>query len=1236
MEIFLEYIFDLSPKEGEGLSLTNLQEFLLNKLKTLSTGNIISQEFQPLLSEKPSLEEGVISKTDSFETNEELEEKCFSKNSENGIHSKAELSEMRVPAIEPEGFHTYAGRLGPEQVVLNQQDSGGNFVLRDGKLEIESHSNFSSARANVCVFSGKWMYEATLITAGIQQIGWASIDTPFTNEEGVGDSDDSFSYDGKRVKKWNLASSTYGELWTTGDVIGCCIDLDVGNIVYYRNGKSLDVAFSNVAHGSNAIGVAYFPAVSLSYGECCLLNFGSRPFVYPVTGYQPIQLPPPSSALRKVNYLLDSFRRLLLFVVRREQQKEHWQSLKEPLSQKISTVSCLAGSQVEVSEDEITLVSSHIFQHLAPFLQQDYFVRSAFYPMLESMFPSDKESDAIGVMTSSSTSGSGISQKEHWEKLIAKAMELIFVCMEDFELNTFMSLLISASGYRSRITGYHMYTSGRRMAHLDLRIAISLLRISEVRKLLIGQSSFPIILESLFVVKQLNSSELSQLFPVVWWPNADEEICSKENMDAELERVRILVSMHESLLSELCALFLLSGKEESSDSSLQFFRSFLRDLIKKNRGSNRNIVPPGLSDLTVLTHLYFVLLKFLHPHLIRCNDLYEHSNSLEEKGEILRFPSATFHSGKLPYFDASRFGGLIGYLQKAMPILDTPTTAFNVADEGLPLEVELFDDMIMFYYFGMSARFKQASIEMQALTNSLTQLEDTGKRIKRQKEQNPQVEHLILAKKVFLDDAVDRVRTCAWNRVWLFEQHKQEQMFSSVCYMVHILEFFSHFNPLFSYIPEFYLESLIDSFHALRRGDPAFPLTDTEARCKRIAFFVQFLILHFDDKRIINPDVRDLLLQSISVLLQYPDFVRTFERQDIDRQHFMKALLIAFDSRSWIQILNILLRFWKGTGFGQSSIKTNDCASIIYQHEFKELCTREFSAVNEFLNKVFNNLNWAITDFGVSIKECQSAVSKGSSPELQQAQRKCNVMFELSVNLLRVLELISFEQPSIFLCEEINLTRLSELLIYVLNRSTTGTEAKLFDSLLKLEMMALDKVSKVSILEPTAGIICSLEQPQLYSLAASIANIGGFKLDIFRYVITFDWHKALGEKYPELGKKLDILTSFVARLEEELNALTKREESDRGLSKSESGEFCTICCAVPVDTHFEPCGHRSCNRCIQRHLLNSRRCFFCNTEISHTVSDIPNPLKEKQADSPNESVSSTKASTSTENEEGGR
>ncbi len=87
---------------------------------------------------------------------------------------------------------------------------------------MEAHSNFATLRANVCVAAGrlhqylhtdtssprafyyylvgKWMYEATLETDGIMQLGWSTVEAKFTNEEGVGDDRDTYALDGQRKK----------------------------------------------------------------------------------------------------------------------------------------------------------------------------------------------------------------------------------------------------------------------------------------------------------------------------------------------------------------------------------------------------------------------------------------------------------------------------------------------------------------------------------------------------------------------------------------------------------------------------------------------------------------------------------------------------------------------------------------------------------------------------------------------------------------------------------------------------------------------------------------------------------------------------------------------------------------------------------------------------------------------------------------------------------------------------
>ena len=67
--------------------------------------------------------------------------------------------------------------------------------------------------------------------------------------KGVGDTPDSFGYNGVERLKCNDNKNPYGEIWTIGDVIGCYIDFNKREISFSRNGKDLGVAFKEIPIG---------------------------------------------------------------------------------------------------------------------------------------------------------------------------------------------------------------------------------------------------------------------------------------------------------------------------------------------------------------------------------------------------------------------------------------------------------------------------------------------------------------------------------------------------------------------------------------------------------------------------------------------------------------------------------------------------------------------------------------------------------------------------------------------------------------------------------------------------------------------------------------------------------------------------------------------------------------------------------------------------------------------------
>ncbi|KAI9019287.1 armadillo-type protein [Phycomyces nitens] len=159
----------------------------------------------------------------------------------------------------------------------------------------------------------RYCFEVVLDTDGLMQVGWVSDAFEMDPEggTGVGDDDFSYGYDGCRAKKWHGRSSayrtSYGQTWAAKDIITCAIDLNLGELRYYRNGVDMGVAFTELDTSQS-----WYPAASLSTGQSLTFKFGGPldRLKYMPEGYKSIsvlaqasgssymELPPPQISAR--------------------------------------------------------------------------------------------------------------------------------------------------------------------------------------------------------------------------------------------------------------------------------------------------------------------------------------------------------------------------------------------------------------------------------------------------------------------------------------------------------------------------------------------------------------------------------------------------------------------------------------------------------------------------------------------------------------------------------------------------------------------------------------------------------------------------------------------------------------------------------------------------------------------------------------------------------------------------
>jgi hypothetical protein len=165
---------------------------------------------------------------------------------------------------------------------LNPLVNPGGSTLSNGNLDcVTTYGNSGRVVGSIAVSSGKWYWEVVKTGGSAGQLVGIAPASDFTLDE-PGKTSNSFAYYTDGGKYSNSTLSSYGSSWTTGDVIGVALDLDTGTIVFYKNNTSQGTAFSGLSGN-------FVAAISDDTGGGSTnfsINFGQRPFAYPLSGFK--------------------------------------------------------------------------------------------------------------------------------------------------------------------------------------------------------------------------------------------------------------------------------------------------------------------------------------------------------------------------------------------------------------------------------------------------------------------------------------------------------------------------------------------------------------------------------------------------------------------------------------------------------------------------------------------------------------------------------------------------------------------------------------------------------------------------------------------------------------------------------------------------------------------------------------------------------------------------------------
>jgi hypothetical protein len=163
-------------------------------------------------------------------------------------------------------------------------------TLTNGNLNASSAAaNFYDCFSTFDVpTSGKWYFEWTVTTVGTNHYLGLGSRSSWTASSRI--------YVNSGQKSVNGTLSAYGASYTSGDIIGCAIDMDAGTLVMYKNNATQGTLASDLLSALPASGWAIVGEMRGTAAHS--VNFGQQPFTYtPPTGYKTINtynLPAPT------------------------------------------------------------------------------------------------------------------------------------------------------------------------------------------------------------------------------------------------------------------------------------------------------------------------------------------------------------------------------------------------------------------------------------------------------------------------------------------------------------------------------------------------------------------------------------------------------------------------------------------------------------------------------------------------------------------------------------------------------------------------------------------------------------------------------------------------------------------------------------------------------------------------------------------------------------------------------
>lgn len=290
----------------------------------------------------------------------------------------------------------------------------------------------------------------------------------------------------------------------------------------------------------------------------------------------------------------------------------------------------------------------------------------------------------------------------------------------------------------------------------------------------------------------------------------------------------------------------------------------------------------------------------------------------------------------------------------------------------------------------------------------------------------------------------------------------------------------------------------------------------------------EFLSKESSNQFVVLASCKDALLQALGTLMCHEAGIYALEQCSMENQRtLITSLMRPYQGRAWGQSNWLLLRFWLGCGFtyrdarppciwqdGSRSVSLGlfrsrgkngshtgllhhiapACPSEHFQQLIRDILIEDEPFSTTLINSILSQLNWAFSEFILLMQEILNGTQRSDQPNAYESRQSkiCSMCFELTVSLMRALEMLISIAPFLFgdstrPNSDTLLNRVCQLISQVLSR--VAVPSGCFQNVIDLCLADLGTVTHFAIISAVLGILMALLKDEIESVEDSFVNV---------------------------------------------------------------------------------------------------------------------------------------------------